>query len=79
MKQNSQRSAFLLLALVLASTSMASCHTIRGAGADVAATGDAVADAAARTQADIARNNAKQAAKDERERRAAARRTARGY
>ncbi len=79
MKHRSSISAYLLLALVLASTSLASCNTIRGAGADVAATGDAVADAAAQVQADIARNNAKQAAKDERQRRIAARRAARGY
>ena len=79
MKQKSSKSAYLLLVLILASTSLGSCNTIRGAGQDVGATGDAVANAAARTQADIARANAKQAAKDERERRAAARRAARGY
>ena len=79
MKHQSSISAYLLLAIVLASTSVASCNTVRGAGRDVSATGDSVADAAARVQADIARANAKQAAKDERARRAAERRAARGY
>ncbi len=79
MKRTSHPYAYLMLALVLASTSLASCNTIKGAGRDVSATGDAVSDTAASVQADIARANAKQAAKDERARRAAARRAARGY
>lgn len=79
MKTRSHHAAYFLLALVLASTNLASCNTIKGAGRDVSATGDAVSDAAAQVQADLARANAKQAAKDERARRAAARRAARGY
>ena len=79
MNKRSSKSVYLVLAIALAATTLASCNTIRGAGRDVAATGDAVADAAAQVQADIARANAAQAAKDERARRAAARRAARGY
>ena len=79
MKNTRPRYAYLVLSLVLASTTLASCNTIRGAGRDVSATGDAVADAAAQVQADLARNKAKQDAKDERARAAAARRAARGY
>jgi predicted small secreted protein len=71
--------AYLMLALALASTSVASCNTIKGAGRDVSATGNVVSGAAAQVQADLARSNAKQAAKDERARRAAERRAARGY
>ena len=37
-----------MFALVLASTNLASCNTIKGAGRDVSATGDAVSDAARR-------------------------------
>jgi predicted small secreted protein len=77
MQPNSHHSAYLLLALILASTSLASCNTIKGAGRDVSATGDAVSDAAAQVQADLTRATAKQAAKDERARHAAARRAAR--
>jgi predicted small secreted protein len=69
----------LTLALVLTATGLASCNTIRGAGRDVSAGGDAVADAAAEVQRDMARTKAKQDAEDERERKAAARRAARTY
>jgi predicted small secreted protein len=79
MKFHSHRYAFLLLALAFASTSLASCNTIKGAGRDVSATGDAVSGAAAQVQADLASSNAKQAAKDERARRAAARRASSCY
>jgi predicted small secreted protein len=72
------RMPFYLLALALVASNLAACNTIRGAGRDVSATGDAVADAAAQVQADLARSKAKQDAKDERERAAAARRAARG-
>jgi predicted small secreted protein len=79
MKNHSHRYTYLLLALALASTGLASCNTIKGAGRDVSATGEVVSGAAAQVQADLARSNAKQAAKDERARRAAERRAARGY
>lgn len=69
----------LVVGLVLAATGLASCNTIRGAGRDVSAGGDAVADAATSVQRDLAISKAKQDAKDERERKAAERRAKRGY
>ncbi len=69
----------LALGLLLAATGLASCTTIRGAGRDVSAGGNAVADAATNVQRDLAISKAEQDAKDERERKAAERRAKRGY
>ena len=64
----------LILCLTLLSvTSFAACNTIRGAGRDVSAGGEIVSDAAGKVQADIATSKAKQDAKDEADRKAAAR------
>ena len=89
MIRRAPQNLILALVLVLGTTSVASCNTIRGAGRDVSATGDAVSRSAAQVQADIMRNRAKQdakdaryrakqEAKDARDRRAAERRAARG-
>jgi predicted small secreted protein len=64
----------LILSLTMLSfTSFAACNTIRGAGRDVSAGGEVVSDAASKVQSDIAASKAKQDAKDEADRKAAAR------
>jgi predicted small secreted protein len=63
---------------LMALTVVASCNTIRGAGRDVSATGDAVSDAASKVQTDLERSKAEQDAKDKRDREEAARKAAQG-
>jgi predicted small secreted protein len=64
----------LILCLTMLSvTSFAACNTIRGAGRDISAGGEVVSDAASGVQSDIAASKAKQDAKDEADRKAAAR------
>lgn len=61
----------VFLGLLLAAVTIVSCNTIRGAGRDVSAGGEAVSDAAAKAQRDMARERARNDEKEARARRAA--------
>lgn len=68
----------VFLGLLLATVTVASCNTIRGAGRDVSAGGDAVSDAATETQREMARERARKDAEEARARRAAEQRAKSG-
>ena len=59
----------VFLGLLLATVTVVSCNTIRGAGRDVSAGGDAVSDAAAEAQREMARERARKDAEEARARR----------
>lgn len=61
----------LFLGLLLATVTIVSCNTIRGAGRDVSAGGDAVSDAATQAQREMARERVRKDEEEARARRAA--------
>ena len=73
MTKTNHRFALPLIAALLAVGTLSACNTVRGAAQDVQAGGNAVEGAANDVQADLEMTDAERAAKEERDRAAAAR------